>query len=154
MGKLYIVRGLPGAGKTKNAKEWVSHDPESRARMNRDDYRAMIHGGYVDRETEEMIVSIQHQTIAMLLAQDKEVICDDTNLPMTTVKSLITLAKLMGAEWEIVDKTNIAPEICVIGNDSQHRRDTGAVVPEKVIWDMYEKYIKGRGYPLPLEGIE
>lgn len=153
MTKLYIVRGLPGAGKSKNAKEWVAIDPQNRARVNRDDLRAMMHQGYFGGYTEKQVTEVQYAMIDTLLGMGKLVICDDTNLKEDTVRDLIGLAVDRDATWEIVDRTNMPLELCLIANDSQHRHDTGSVVPEEAIINMYERYIKGKGYPLPIPEI-
>ena len=45
MTNLIITRGLPGCGKTTYARAWVAEDREHRARVNRDDIRAMLEDG-------------------------------------------------------------------------------------------------------------
>lgn len=154
MAKLYIVRGLPGSGKSKNAKQWVANDPQNRARVNRDDLRAMMHQGYFGEYTEKQVTEVQYAMIDTLLDMGKLVICDDTNLQSRTVRELIEIAMDHEADWEIVDKTDMPLDICLIGNNSQHRIDTGAVVPEGVIVSMYERYIKDQGYPLPVPEVD
>lgn len=154
MGILYIVRGLPGSGKSKGAKEWVANDPTNRARVNRDDLRAMMHQGYFGEYTEEQVTEVQYAMIDTLLDMGKLVICDDTNLKDRTVQDLIGIAMDHEAKWEIVDKTNVPLDLCLIANNSQHRIDTNAVVPDEVIVDMHERYIKDKGYPLPVPEVK
>lgn len=153
MSMLIIVRGLPASGKSSEAIDWVSTDPRNRARVNRDLMRLMLHDGYCGSETERLVTALQLDLIADLLMRGKDVVCDDTNLPEKTVKNLLMVAYVQGADWEIWDKTNISPESCVLLNDSKHRHETNAHVPEQVIWDMYEKYIKGNEYPLPVPEV-
>lgn len=154
MAKLYIVRGLPGSGKSKNAKQWVANDPVNRARVNRDDLRDMMHGGYISKVTEEQVTESQYAMIDTLLDMDKEVILDDTNnLNDERVRALIRIALDHEADWEIVDRTNVPLDLCLLENSSQRRIDSGRVVPEKVIRMMHEE-IKDRGYPLPVPEVD
>ena len=50
MPTLHITRGLPASGKSTWAREWVAEDPASRAEVNRDQLRLMMHGGFVNAE--------------------------------------------------------------------------------------------------------
>lgn len=154
MARLIIARGLPGCGKSKTAKEWVANDPDTRARVNRDDLRKMLHGTYVNGVTESMVVTAQHLLIRELLMEGHDVYCDDTNLKPETVAQLIVIAQRVWADWEIVDMTYIGLDMALVGNSSQRRIDAGEQIPEKVIIDMNERYIKGKGYPLPVPGVK
>lgn len=150
MPTLYATRGLPGSGKTTYAKAWVAVSPETRARINRDDLRDLAHGGYVGQDTEKQIMVIRDAAISALLKRGIDVICDDTNLPSRTIRDLRKIAVLAGAEFEIFDFTNVAVETCA-SRDYQRALDTNAkLIGRVVIQDMYDKYIKGKGYPLPV----
>lgn len=148
MAKLIITRGLQGSGKTTRAKAWVAEDPTHRARVNRDDLRRMVHNGFWDGDnTEKLIVRLRDTMIRTALKMGQDVVSDDTNLPSRTVRDLIKLAELSGAEYEIWDMTDVPVEVCI-------ERDAQRVWPEyigeKVIRKRYEQFIKGRPYPLPL----
>ncbi len=81
MPTLIITIGLPGSGKSTWAKAWVGEDPARRARVNRDDLRAMLHGGRVGTAWQERQVTLaQHAAVRALLLHGFEVMVDDTNL--------------------------------------------------------------------------
>lgn len=141
--KLAITRGLPASGKTTRAKTWVAEDPTGRARVNRDDFRAMLHGGYVDQERQ--INAVRDAAITALLKRGIDVVADDTSLPNRAARDLRRLATLAGADFEVWDLTDVPVEECI-------RRDAGraAAVGEKVIRDFHTRYLAGKPYPLPL----
>lgn len=146
MSKLIITRGLPGSGKSTWAKAWVAEDPTNRARVNRDDIRAMLHGGRLGTSVQEQqVTKSTHPTIASLLRAGVDVVADDTNLPYQIVRRLRQIAEQAGAGFEVRDFTDVPVDECI-------RRDTARdqKVGEKVIRGMWDRHIKGRGYPLPV----
>lgn len=145
MTKLVITRGLPGSGKSTWARQWVSEDPKHRAEVNRDLLRAMMHGGYADAEVQVTVA--RDAAIRDLLKQGVDVVCSDTNLPQRTVRDLLKIAHRAGAAFEVHDMTNVGIDLCVYRNAKRTDKDP---VPVSVIKDMYERYIKGKGYPLPM----
>jgi predicted kinase len=143
---LYITRGLPGCGKTYQASAWVAEDPGGRARINRDDLRAMVHDGvHIKGVTEPRIIAVRDAAISALLRRGVDVVCDDTNLPQRTVRDLARLARRAGADFEVWDLTDQPLEQCVA-------RDAGRVerVGEQVIRDMHSKFLRGKRHPLPM----
>ncbi len=145
---LRATRGLPASGKSTLARAWVAEDPARRARINRDDLRAQLHGGeYLGEDTERQIVAVRDAAITALLKRGVDVICDDTNLPSRVVRDLRRLAVLAGAEFEVVDLTDVSLGDCILRN---LRRVGPARVPVDKIRDMHARYIAGRGHPLPL----
>lgn len=146
MSRLYITRGLPGCGKTYEASAWVAEDPGSRARINRDDLRAMVHGGlHIKGVTESRIIAVRDAAISALLRRGVDVVCDDTNLPQRTVRDLGRLAKRAGADLKVWDLTDRPLDEC-IGRDALRERPVG----ELVIREMHTKYLRGRTFPLPM----
>lgn len=153
MTKLLITRGLPASGKTTKAREWVAVDPVRRARVNRDDIRAQLHdSAYIKQSddaagTERTIQAVRDATITALLKRGIDVISDDTNLPTRTARDLRRLAMLAGAEFEVWDLTDVPYEECLRRNNAREGR---ARVPEKAMLDMYQRFVRGKTYPLPL----
>lgn len=146
MSKLIITRGLPGSGKTYYATNWVRENPDGRARINRDDLRAMVHDGqWIKGVTEPRILAVRDAAISALLRKGVDVVCDDTCLPSRTVRDLARLAKRAGAGFEVVDFTTVPLALC-IERDANRDRTVG----EQVIRDMYMRYLNGRTLPLPL----
>lgn len=140
MAKLIATRGLPGSGKSTRAKEWVDEAPEQRARVNRDDIREMLHGGWLGSDFQEDQVSfVAHNAIAMLLRNEVDVICDDTNLYDRHVEALRLIAQTAGAEFEVWDMTDVPLDVC-IQRDVLRGLAGGRYVGEKVIRRMYDGY--------------
>lgn len=149
MPTLTITRGLPASGKTTYARAWVAEDPARRARVNRDDLRAQLHAGtWLGPDTERPIVAVQHAAIRALLDRGVDVICDDTNLPARTVRDLRRVAVLAGAEFAVVDLTDVPLETCLERNAG--RIAGGGLVPQEAIIDMNRRYIAGQRFPLPI----
>jgi predicted kinase len=150
MTRLIIMRGLPASGKTTWAKDWVALDPHNRARVNRDDLRAMVHDGfYGGHGTERRILKARDVLIASFLHAGLDVVIDDTNLPSGTVRDLMKLAAAAGAEVEIKDFTDVSLTTCIHRDEKRYDgANPRACVGKGVIMDMHERYIKGKSYPL------
>jgi predicted kinase len=148
MTRLLIARGLPGCGKTTYARAWVAEDREHRARVNRDDIRAMLdHGEFVKGVTEPRVLAARDAAILSLLSKGVDTISDDTNLPQRTARDLAKLAKRAGAKLTVVDLTCVPLIDCL---DRNAARTDKAPVPGAVIMDMHARYLAGRSFPLPL----
>ncbi len=137
MRTMFILRGLPGSGKSIVAAEMVRKEPKRFIRINRDDLRAMASGPGNDprgnREREDTIRSFKDELIRKAFKDGYDVILDDTHLVPSTVKKLHDLAHAFGNVTVIEKCINVPVEECV-------RRDslrTGfAKVGSKVINDM------------------
>ena len=148
MTTLFITRGLPASGKSTWARAWVSEDPQRRAEVNRDHLRIMMHGGYVDQETQ--ITAAAHATIRTLLERGVSVVSSDTNLPQRHARELASIGRRAGAKVEIVDLSDVPLDVCLARNAT--RGD--AYVPADRIREMHRRYIaplKGKPFPLPTE---
>jgi predicted kinase len=148
MTSLLITRGLPGCGKTTYARAWVAADREHRARVNRDDIRAMLDDGqFVKGVTEPRVLAARDAAILSLLSKDVDTICDDTNLPQRTARDLAKLAKRAGAELTVIDLTDVPLATCLKRNADRTDKHP---VPEAAIRDMHARYLAGRAFPLAL----
>lgn len=148
MTRLVITRGLPGCGKTTYARRWVAADREHRARVNRDDLRAMVdEGEFIAGVTEARIIAARDAAISSLLRLGVDVISDDTNLPQRTARDLARIAARASAELAVVDLTDVSLDACLTRNSL---RTDKPPVPEAVIRDMHARYLAGRRFPLPL----
>src|SRR5690606_5077486 len=100
MTQLILTVGLPGSGKSTWAKQWVAEDPARRARVNRDDLRAMLRGQLVwgDRDLEAQVTVAQRATVAALLADGVSVVVDDTNLNLARRNILVGIGQAAGAD--------------------------------------------------------
>lgn len=144
MPTLRITRGLPGSGKTTIARAWVAEDPARRARVNRDDLRAMLHdsthikGNDSQPGTEKSVLAARDATILVLLRWGLDVICDDTNLPASTVAQLNELATCTRSRFELVDLTGVPIDVCIARDSKRYGR---ARVGEQVIRGMYAAHL-------------
>lgn len=127
LGKLYFTCGLPASGKSWWAKNWVDENPQTRARLNRDDFRKMLHrqwGGpgpqtkrrATAKHTERQITLAQHAAAEALLRAGIDVVIDDTNLEERHVAALHELAARVGTVAELVDFRAVPKEICLARN--------------------------------------
>lgn len=144
--RLVATRGLPAAGKSRWAREWVAEAPTERVRVNRDDMRRMLHGGYLGTVDQEAIVTaMAHAAVTAALVRGRDVVCDDTNLTDRHVDDLHRLARRAGAGFEVHDMTGVDVELCV-------RRDAARPAPERVgeyvIRRMWQRHLAA-GRPAP-----
>lgn len=156
MTELRIYRGLPASGKTTLAKAWVDEDPARRARVNRDELRAMLHGGVnLGHDTEQHIWSARDYLVRSMLAKGTSVACDDTNLRQSMARDLARSGLLAGATVEVVDLTETPMSICIARDYERGERGERAV-GEDAIRAMHLRYLAGKQRPLPspLDGIE
>lgn len=152
MATLIITRGLPGCGKSTAASGWVRMEPDNRFEVNRDAIRLML-GGFVvgSPEQEKMVTKISHTSIHDLLKAGKDVICSDTNLQTKYVRELIRIANSVGAEVEVWDMTNVPLDVVLYRNKGRTDKEP---VPERVIHKMYNSFVKGQPYPLPVPNAD
>ena len=143
MSTLLITRGLPGSGKTTAAQAWRDEDAATRARVNRDDVRVMLHGRRLGTNAqEEQVSALTHRAIRDLLRMGMDVVCDDTNLSPRSINQLCRLATQAGADFRIWDFIDVPIEVC-IERDAQ--RSGNAHVGERVIRDMWRRYLAPKG---------
>lgn len=137
-GKLFIYRGLSGSGKSTDANTYVAANPENVIRVNRDSLRITLHNGkYIHGITEKYVIDARNALIALYLKKGMTVLNDDTNLRHSVVKDLIKLAVKVGAEWEILDFTDVSVEDCV-WRDATRDGSVG----QNVIIEQYNKFLK------------
>lgn len=141
--KLYIYRGLPASGKTTHAKNWVSLEHTQRSRVNRDDLRAMLHDGFIG-PAEDAVNAARDASIRALLKKGRDVACDDTNLASRVVRDLAAVALSAGADWEVVNFTDVDHADC-IARDARRGTDHVGV---DVILGMYNRFLAGKKLPL------
>jgi len=147
MPTLTITRGLPASGKSTWARE-----QRHAARVNRDDLRLMMHGGWTALGTHEKRVTIaQRAAVEALLRAGVDVVCDDTNLRSRVVRDLAELAVACGAAVVVRDFTDVPVEEC-IRRDAL--REPPARVGEEAIRGMHQRYLAGRKLPLPVPSFD
>ncbi|MEV8610237.1 AAA family ATPase [Amycolatopsis sp. NPDC051373] len=142
-----MTRGLPASGKTSWATSQIAAaEPGTLVRLNRDELRALMHGGfYGSYTTEEQVTKVQHGGVESLLRAGVSVIVDDTNLRAKYVRNFAAIAWRCGADFAVQDFTHVELRVCV-ARDSE--RD--ASVGREVIEGMHRKFLAGRTLPLPI----
>lgn len=138
MTTLHYTYGLPGSGKSTLAREFIKKSSRTIIRVNRDDLRMSLFGSYWGKGVKENVVTnVQHDLIRGALSRGYDVFSDDTNLSPQALNGLADIAAEFDAELVRHDLSDIAPWTC-IENDRKRERQVGP----KVIWDMWERYLK------------
>lgn len=138
MRTLFILKGLPGSGKSTVAAEMIRKEPKRFMRINRDDLRSMVSGPgnnphARDNDREDLMRKFKDELVRMAFKDGYDVILDDTHLVPMTVKKLHQLAASIGDVKVIEKAINVSVEEC-IARDA--KRSGFAQVGEKVIKDM------------------
>lgn len=139
MPELIVTRGLPGSGKSYWAKAWVQEDVTSRARVERDALRLMMHDGvWKGRITEDQVVLAQLAMVSSLLTGGVSVVVSDTNLHPGVFNQLKALSGKLGVDFKVQDFTDVPLSVCLERNAA---RSGKARVPDEAIYNMHERYI-------------
>lgn len=143
MSTLTITRGLPAAGKTTWARQWVAEDPDRRARVNRDDLRAMLFVNPTYHHDQEVrVTAVARQLVRDLLAAGRDVIADDTNLRVRYVREWARFASAHGATLTVVDFPVDVDE--AVARDAARPRPVG----EDVIRRMASRFLQSGHLPV------
>ena len=124
---LYMLRGLPGSGKTTHALALVALGVK---RLSRDDLRAMIDSGVYNRENERL-VRVSHDRVAMgYLTEGYDVVLDNTNMKPEDEAFYRKLARMQNVNFEIIE-INTPMEEC-IRRDSLREHPVGRTAIESM----------------------
>jgi predicted kinase len=134
--KLIMMRGLPGAGKTSWARQYVLDHPGT-VRVNKDELRAMLHSSVYSKGRETFVLSVRDFIIDKALSEGHDAICDDTNLHSKHQARMEEIAARHNAALEIKDFTDVPLEVC-IERDLQRPNSVG----ERVIRQMHRQFIE------------
>lgn len=136
MSKVLILRGLPGSGKSTWAHDFIQRN-KGWIRINKDDLRSMVHNSVWTKDNENIILGIRNSLIEDSLSKGINVIIDDTNFASKHITDIMELANKHNSEFEVKD-FDVPLEECLKRNAE---RTGKARVPDKVIIDMYERYV-------------
>jgi predicted kinase len=135
--KVIFLKGLPASGKSTWALTFVHQNPDW-IRVNKDDLRAMLHNSSWSKNREEIVLAMRDKIIEEALKDNLNVIVDDTNFAPYHEKRIRDLARQSGADFEI-KFFDVSLEECL----ERNAKRTGIKkVPDNVIVDMYNKYVK------------
>lgn len=104
MGKIIIMQGLPGSGKSTRAQEIMERDGNC-VRVGRDQLRTMLHFDKFNGKNEGITRDVQKATVEFLLKKGKVVIIDDTNVQAGRIQAWKDFAKEHNCDiqWERVE---------------------------------------------------
>lgn len=146
---VWILKGLPASGKSTWAKEQVANSNCSIKRINKDELRLMLDTGKHSKGNEAYILQLRDHILLTALDLGKSVIIDDTNLYEKHEERIRELVKdfnagIYGDNFPKKNPVQVkikefkaSPDTC-IERDLKRPNSVGA----KVIWNMYNTYIK------------
>lgn len=114
--RLFVLRGLPGSGKTTVARELVDCEIDTFgvSRLTRDEFRRMMHGRrFGAGRQEQLVTAAQHAAIRAVLGEGGDVVVDDTNLRDSQIRQFERLAAECGAVVEVIDLREVPLEECI-----------------------------------------
>jgi len=132
--KVIILRGLPASGKSTWAKDFVDRNP-GWMRVNKDDLRLMMHNSKWSKDNERQVLLIRDAIVEMALTSGHSVVVDDTNFASQHISNIQQLADSCSAAFEVKD-FDVSLSECLLRNRNRTNQ-----VPDKVIIDMYNKYV-------------
>lgn len=141
---VFMFRGLPASGKSTRAKAMLAEFGKGNAhRVNKDSLREMLDNGEWSSSNEKFVLSLRDHIVTKTLELGKHVLVDDCNLPEKHAERLRQLALLGGAEFEVMDFTDVSVEDCI-------KRDLKRPVSvgERIIRDMYDQFLRPKVEPL------
>lgn len=139
--KVIILQGLPASGKSTWARAHVLANPGWK-RINRDELRRMVDAGKYSKSNEKLIRQFRDDILRECLSSKYSIIIDDTNFEQYQIDHIREIAR----EFDVpVEKKifYVDPVECIKRNDLRSEEER---VPESVIWEMYEKYVKPNEY--------
>lgn len=131
--KLLALIGLPASGKTTYARTLVN---KGWVRVNKDDLRAMLHNSKFSKPNEAFVLKLRDDVIVRALTQGQNVVVDDTNLDPKHVAHFQDLSAMFEADFD-TKFFDVSVKECIKRNQLRDKP-----VPDKVIYTMYERYIK------------
>ena len=136
MSMLFLMKGLPGSGKSTMARELRKNLGNVKI-VNKDRLREMLDDSQYSEPNERFVLQVRDMIVTHALRNGLHVIVDDTNLDPIHEETLRGLARRENATFSVMDNTHISVEEC-IANDLKR---TSGQVGEVVIRNMYEKYL-------------
>lgn len=135
---LYVFRGLPGSGKSTQARELSQH--LGIEVVNRDALRMALLGSYWtgDPDDEAKVSFYERSLVHDNLSKGRSVIVDATHISFASVRAWEPIAEKHGARIEVIH-VDTGADICVTRNKVRERRGE-RFVSEEVIRGMAERF--------------
>jgi predicted kinase len=147
-GKLTLLRGLPGSGKSTEVQRMQMTVGGSN--LGRDVIRDILftrQGQRFSRAQENEVTETQRDLVARALRNGTNVYVDEMLLKSAYLRKWIEFAGAEAAEYQIVDLTNVPLQTCLAQNKMRPHEKW---VPEDVIRDLHRRFIHKQPYPLPV----
>lgn len=142
-GKLIMMVGVPGAGKTTVAKKVVDKGFHY---LNADQIRAELYGSEGEQGDKEQVFGIFFERLEEALKQGQSIIIDNTNLNPRQREPILERAKRYGYLDVQLWFLDVPLSLCLARNQNRER-----VVPEEIVTNMYNELNKN-GRPKRSEG--
>ena len=149
MQEVIMTVGIPACGKTTHALNWLKESPKDRARVNRDDIRAMIGDSSQHNsstEFEGLVTNVQDQILWQHLKSGRSVIIDNTHLHPKYFEQITEQIQNFANQFNVVLGLKVVVldvdyDTCIARNSNRDR-----VVPERIIYKMYDNFKRIKTY--------
>lgn len=154
---LYVYRGLPGSGKSTDARQFVA---ERAANTQYQEHTVIVERDIIRRELdpagekwyvhdfEAAVTKVQDERITLNLKAGNNVISADTNLPNRNAGRVARLGADLDANVEFVEFRDVDLQDCL--NNNENRKDTDKYVDPDHIRSLHERFIAGTKLTHPL----
>ena len=142
-GKLILMVGVPGAGKTTVAKKVVDKGFHY---LNADQIRAELYGSESEQGDKEKVFAIFFERLEAAMKQNLSIVIDNTNLNPRQREPILEMAKNNGYSDIQLWFLDVPLPLCLERNKNRER-----VVPDDIVSNMYNELNKN-GRPKRSEG--
>jgi predicted kinase len=142
-GKLILMVGIPGSGKSTVAKKVVD---KGFFYLNADQIRAELYGNEIEQGDKEQVFGIFFERLETAMKDGLKIIIDNTNLNPRQREPILQRAKQYGYEDIQLWFLDVPLELCLERNKNRTR-----VVPEDIITNMHNE-LHRNGRPKRSEG--
>lgn len=142
-GKLILMVGVPGAGKTTVAKKVVDKGFHY---LNADQIRAELYGSEAEQGDKEKVFGIFFERLQEAMTKGLSIIIDNTNLNPRQREPILEMAKNNGYNDVQLWFLDVPLPLCLSRNQNRER-----IVPDDIVTNMYNELNKN-GRPKRSEG--
>lgn len=146
--KVIITKGLPASGKSTWAEQMVKDNPNAYKIVCKDNLREMLDNGNWGKDSEKLVLKIRDSLVIQILQAGKHVIICDTNLDPKHEQRIKQLIKEYNEQHH--EQVSVEIKFFDVNIEECIKRDLKRAKPvgERVIRDMYEKYLEPKVMPL------
>lgn len=143
MQKIIMTKGLPASGKSTWAKKLVEDNPGKYKRINKDDLRWMMDNYKHSKLNEKFVLETRDWLVQKAIEEGYSVVIDDTNFADRHEIRMQEIAREFRRAGKKVE-VQVNTEFLQVPIEDCIKRDLARPnsVGEKVIRDMYKRYLK------------